>query len=62
MFKFKRLSHILIIDTMRILYFGHFHTLIKYVIIFWATAATMHKVFLIQKRIIRIMLGKDPMS
>jgi len=62
MFKLRRLSHILNNDTLRSLYFGHFHTLIKYGTIFWGTASTMHKVFLIQKRIVRIMLGIEPMS
>lgn len=62
MFKLRRVSHILNTDTLKILYFGHFHTLIKYGIIFCGTATTMRKVFLIQKRIIRIMLGIDPMS
>jgi len=59
-FIMRRLSHILNIDTLRIVYFAHFHTLIKYSIIFWGTSTTMHKVFVIQKRIIRIMLGIGP--
>jgi hypothetical protein len=59
-FIMRRLSHILNIDTLRIVYAVHFHTLIKYSIIFWGTSTTMHKVFLIQKRIIRIMLGIGP--
>jgi len=62
MFKLRRLSHMLNIDTLRSLYFGYFHTLLKYVIILWGTATTMHKVFLIQKMIIIIMLGTGPMS
>ena len=48
-FIMRRLSHILNIDTMRIVCFVHFHMLIKYSIIFWGTSTTMHKVFLIQK-------------
>jgi hypothetical protein len=34
-FTVRRLSHILNIDTQRIVYFVHFHTLINYVIMFW---------------------------
>lgn len=52
----RRSSQILNIETMRIVYFTHFHSLIKYGIIFWGKSTTMHKVFLIQKKIIRIML------
>jgi hypothetical protein len=47
-FIMRRLPHILNIDTLRIIYFVHFHMLIKYTIIFWGTSATMHKVFLIK--------------
>ena len=56
-FIMRRLSLMLNIDTLRIVHFVHFHTLIKYSIIFWGTSTTMHKGFLIQKRMIRIMLG-----
>ena len=56
-FIMRRLSHILNIDTLRIVCFVRFHTLIKYSTIFWGTSTTVHKVFLIQKRIIRIKLG-----
>ena len=59
-FIMRRLSHMLHVDTLRVVYFVHFHTLIKYSIIFWGTSTTVHKVFLIQKRIIRIMLGICP--
>jgi hypothetical protein len=52
----RRLSQILNIKTLRIVYFAHFHSLIKYGIIFWGNSTTMHKVFLIQENIIRIML------
>ena len=49
MFIMRRMSHILNIDTLRIVYFVHFHMLIKYSIIFWGTSTTVHKVFLIKK-------------
>ena len=42
-FIMRRVSHILNIDTLRIVYFVHFHTLIKYSTIFWGTSTTMHK-------------------
>ena len=55
-----KLSHILNTDTLRIIHFAHSDTLIKYGIIFWGTSTTMHKVFFIQKRKIRIMKGTGP--
>jgi hypothetical protein len=59
-FILRRLSHILNIDTLRVVYFVYFHMLIKYSIIFWGTSTTMIKVLLIKKRIIRIMLAIAP--
>ena len=48
-FIMRTLFHILNADTLRIVYFVHFHTLIKYSVIFWGTSKTVHKVFLIKK-------------
>ena len=48
-FIMKRVSHILNIDTPRIVYFAHFHTLIIEGIIFWGTSPTMQR-FLDTKR------------
>jgi hypothetical protein len=58
----RKISYILNIDTLRIIYFAHFQSLINYGIIVWGSSSTMQNVFLIQKRIIRIMLGLDPTS
>lgn len=44
----RKLSYILNIDTLRIVYFAHFHSLI-YGIIFWVSSTTKHNVFLIKK-------------
>jgi len=52
----RRPSYILKSDTLRIIYFAHFHTFIKYVTIFWGSSTIMHNVYLIQQGIIRIML------
>jgi hypothetical protein len=41
------LCHIININTLRVVYFAYFHTLIKYGTIFWGTSTAMHKVFLI---------------
>ena len=52
----RKLSYILNIDTLRIVYFAHFKSLI-YDIIFWVSLTTMCNIFLTQKIIIiRIML------
>jgi hypothetical protein len=58
----RKLFYILNIDTLRIVYFAHFQSLINYGKNFWGSSSTMQNVFLIQKRIIRIMLGLGPRS
>jgi hypothetical protein len=58
----RKLSCILNIDTLSIVYFAHFQSLINCGIIFCVSSQTMQNVFLIQKRIITIMLGLGPRS
>jgi hypothetical protein len=38
-------------------YFAYFHSVVSYGIIVWSSSASMRNVFLIQKRVVRIMLG-----
>jgi hypothetical protein len=59
-FIMRKLSHVLNTESLRIVYFAHFQSLILYGSIFWGTPANMKRVFLLQKRIIRIMLGLGP--
>jgi hypothetical protein len=52
----RRLVHILNIDTLKVVYFAH-HSLIKYGIN-WGNSTTIHKVFVVQKHMLRTILGK----
>jgi hypothetical protein len=45
------------IDSLKLLYFAHFHSRVNYGIIFWGAYANLHKLFLIAEKIIGIMLG-----
>jgi hypothetical protein len=45
------------IETLRMIYLTYFHSIMKYGIIFWGNSAEAKKVFLLQKRTLRIMLG-----
>ena len=56
----RKLSYILNIDALRIVYFAHFQSLTNYDIIFGGSSTNVHNVFFIQKRIIRVMLGLAP--
>ena len=44
-FIMRRLVHTLDIETLKVVYVAHFHSLIKYGIIFWGNSTTVHKVF-----------------
>jgi hypothetical protein len=49
--------NILNIDALRMPYFGCFHFVLEYGMIFWGNSANVDKVFELQKRIVRIMAG-----
>jgi hypothetical protein len=52
----KNIKHIVPLDTLRIIYFAHIHSIISYgVIIFWGSSSYANKVFILQKKIIRII-------
>jgi len=42
-----KLVHILHRETLKVIYFAPFHSLIKYGIILWGDSATIHKVFIV---------------
>jgi hypothetical protein len=58
-FIMRKLSHVLNTESLRIVHFPHFQSLILYGLIFWGTLANMKRVVWLQKRIM-IMLGLWP--
>jgi hypothetical protein len=56
-FVMRRLYYILNIDSLKHVCFAHFHTVVKYGKIFWGNQDNVNKVFILPKRILRIMLG-----
>jgi hypothetical protein len=44
-------------DTLRSIYFAYFHSIARYGIIFWGNSPNNRKIFTLQKRIIKIMVG-----
>lgn len=44
-------------ETLKILYFANFESVVRYGIIFWASNSDVQRVFVIQKRVIRIIHG-----
>jgi hypothetical protein len=48
------------LETLRLFYFAHVHSIISYGIIFWGRSSHIHKVFILQKKIIRIITNTRP--
>jgi len=42
------------IDSLKLVYFAHFHTVVKYGKIFWGYQHNVNKVFILPKKILRI--------
>jgi hypothetical protein len=45
------------LETLKIVYYSNFNLIINYGLPFWGTSPTVKKVFRMQKRIVRIMMG-----
>jgi hypothetical protein len=56
-FVLGQLHYVLDIDALKLVYFSYFQSVVKYGIVFWGNSYNLNKVFLLQKRILRIMLG-----
>jgi len=56
----RNIKHIVPIDTLRVIYFAHIHSIINYGIIFWGSSSYANKVFILQKKIIRIITNTRP--
>lgn len=52
------LSRYLDFDTLKVVYYANFQSILKYGIIFWGSSSHFNRVFVIQKRILRIMTRK----
>jgi hypothetical protein len=52
----RRLCNVVNIDSLKLFYSADFHLIGKYGIIFWSNQQNVNEVFILQKRILRIML------
>jgi hypothetical protein len=59
-FQLRKLSNIVNIKSLKAVYYAYYYSVVKYGIIFWGNTTDSHKVFVIQKRLIRIMMGVGP--
>jgi len=56
----RNMKHIVPVETLRIIYFAHIPSIISYGIIFWGSSYYANKVFILQKKIIRIITNTTP--
>jgi len=52
--------HINNVNTLKLIYNAHFHSIIKYEIIIWGNSTNSGKIYTLQKKTIRIMAGTQP--
>ena len=53
----SQMYHICNNDTLRLIYFVYFHSVVSYGIILWGNSSYSRKIVTLQKKIIRIMVG-----
>ena len=51
----RNIKHIVPIDMLRVIYFAHIHSIISYDIIFWGSSSYANEVFILKKKITRII-------
>jgi hypothetical protein len=56
----RNIKHIVPLDTLKVIDFAHRHSIISYGIIFWGSSSYANKVFILQKKIIRIIVNTRP--
>ena len=56
----RNIKHIVQIDMLRVIHFAHIHSIISYGIIFGGSSSYANKVFILQKKIIRIITNTRP--
>ena len=56
----RQVKYSLPIDTLKIIYYAHVHSIMSYGVIFWGSSPSAKKVFKLQKKIIRIITNTRP--
>jgi len=56
----RNIKHIVSIDMLRVINFAHIHSIKNYGIIFWGSSSYANKIFILQKKIIRIITNTRP--
>jgi hypothetical protein len=54
-YAWRNIRHMVSLDILRMIYFAHIHSIVSYGIIFWGNSYYSNKIFILQKKIIRII-------
>ena len=57
LFALRRLKNICDVNTLKLIYYAYFESILKYGILFWGNSCYTHEAFLIQKKAVRTLLG-----
>jgi hypothetical protein len=53
----RNIKHFISLDTLKLVYFAHIHSIISYGIIIWGGSSCVNKLFVLQKKAIRIIMN-----
>jgi hypothetical protein len=53
----RNMKHYMSISALKVIYYSFFYSIMSYGIIFWGHSSYSHAIFLLQKKVIRAMLG-----
>jgi hypothetical protein len=56
----QNMKYMVSVGTLRLIYFAHVQSSMNYGILFWAGSSYVKKVFILQKKIIRIIMNTQP--
>jgi len=56
-FAIRSMQKIVNINTLKTIYFAYFHSIMSFGIIFWGNSTDSNNIFLLQKRVLRIIVG-----
>lgn len=59
-FALRCMNKVASIETKKIVYYSYFHSMMVYGVIHWGNSSWAKKVFLVQKKAVRILAGKKP--
>jgi hypothetical protein len=56
----RNIKYLVSFETLRQIYYAHVHSIVSYGIIFWGGSCNARKVFILQKKILRIIRNTKP--